>query len=63
MGVVVIMVGILFSLVRAGVLLMRGGSNSGGTLMALKWRILLSVVLFSALFVAFSMGYIQPHGL
>ena len=30
---------------------------------ALKWRVTFSVVLFVFLFVAWSVGWIQPHGL
>lgn len=62
-AVIFIMLGILFSLGVAGVGITQGGNKRGGTLIALKWRILLSVMLFFALFCAFSLGYIQPHGL
>ena len=57
--VIFMMLGILLSLGFAGA----GITKGGGTLLALKWRIVLSVILFFALFLAFFLGYIQPHGL
>tara|TARA_B110000879_G_C11048378_1_gene461748 strand:+ start:33 stop:236 length:204 start_codon:yes stop_codon:yes gene_type:complete len=57
------MMGILFALVLAGRGVIKGKGSNISTLLSLKWRIGLSVFLFMCLFIAFSCGLIQPHGL
>jgi hypothetical protein len=47
----------LFSLVH------NTDGSSTTTLKSLTWRINLSIGLFALLFVAFALGWLQPHGL
>lgn len=61
--IVFVMAGIVFFLIRAGLGLVNGKAKDGQTLMSLKVRIALSVALFILIFLAFALGYIQPHGL
>jgi len=43
--------------------LVQDKGNTNRTVKALSWRIGLSLSLFVLLFVAFSMGWIRPHGI
>ena len=61
--VVLVMVGIISAMFIAGKNILAGETRGNSALLSLKWRIGLSVSLFLVLFVAFSMGLIQPHGL
>lgn len=61
--VVLTMATILYALISGGVYLVKDGGKSTRTLNALKWRIGLSFSLFIFLFIAFSVGLIQPHSL
>jgi phosphotransferase system glucose/maltose/N-acetylglucosamine-specific IIC component len=63
--VILVMLGILASLGSALFHLVRTGRDGGDRRMvkALTWRIGLSVALFLALILAYSLGLIQPHDL
>jgi len=41
----------------------RGKADANRVVKALSWRIGLSFLLFILLFVAYSIGWIQPHGI
>ena len=60
--VIIVMLIILVALGSSLVFLIRDGGNSRRTVKALTWRIGLSLTLFLFLFLAFSMGWIKPHG-
>ena len=59
--VVVVLLGILFSLGSALFHLSTGKDDSGKMARALTWRVGLSVGLFLLLLFAWSQGWIQPH--
>lgn len=59
--VVLLLVAIVFSLGSALWQLGRGTGDSSKLLRALTWRITLSVLLFTLLFLAYWMGLIGPH--
>lgn len=61
--VVAVMLVILSALGSSLLFLIRDEGKSNRTVKALTWRIGLSLGLFIFLFIAFSMGWIQPHGL
>ncbi|GAB4393380.1 MAG: twin transmembrane helix small protein [Gammaproteobacteria bacterium] len=61
--VVVMMLIILFCLGSGLIYLVRDKGKTDRTVKALSWRIGLSLTLFILLFVAFAMGWIQPHGI
>lgn len=61
--IVLAMIGILYSLISAGIFLAHDQGKGMRTLTSLKWRIGLSVTLFILLFVGFALGLIQPHSL
>lgn len=62
--IILVFLGILFALGSAFFSMARGtGKDSKSTVRALTWRIALSVALFASLFVAYKLGWIQPHGL
>ena len=52
---------ILFALGSSLYFLVHDEGKSNRTVKALTWRIGLSLALFLFLFVAFSLGWIQPH--
>ncbi|MES2216839.1 MAG: twin transmembrane helix small protein [Pseudomonadota bacterium] len=55
---------ILYSLGSALFYLVRDkGKDNNRVAMALTWRIGLSMLLFILLFIAFSLGWIAPHGI
>jgi Protein of unknown function (DUF2909) len=55
---------ILYSLGSALFYLVRGAEgNDTRVAKALSWRIGLSMLLFILLFIAFSLGWIAPHGI
>lgn len=54
---------ILLSLGRGLYTLITKSDNPTSNVRALTWRISLSIALFASLFLAFWMGWIQPHGL
>ncbi|MBA3661236.1 MAG: twin transmembrane helix small protein [Gammaproteobacteria bacterium] len=54
---------IFFSLGSALFYLVRDQGFSERTVKALTWRIGLSLLLFILLFVAFALGWIQPHSI
>lgn len=60
--VIIVFIGIVGSLGSAMLYLVRDKGDSNRTLRALTWRIGLSVALFAALFLAYALGLIQPHG-
>lgn len=53
---------ILFALGSSLFFLVRDEGKSNRTVKALTWRIGLSLILFLFLFLAFSLGWIKPHG-
>lgn len=62
--VVIIFLGILFALGSAFFSMIRGeGGTSKKTVKALTWRISLSIGLLLFLYVAYQLGWIEPHGL
>lgn len=61
--VITVMLVILGALGSSLLFLIRDEGKSNRTVKALTWRIALSLSLFIFLFVAFSMGWIKPHGL
>lgn len=54
---------ILYSLGSGLYFLVKEKSRSTKVVKALTWRIGLSVVLFILLFIAYALGWIQPHGI
>jgi hypothetical protein len=60
--IILVMIVILLALGSALVFLVRDGGKSKNTVKALSWRIGLSLGLFLFLFLAFSLGWINPHG-
>lgn len=54
---------ILYSLGSALFFLVRDKSRSDRVVKALSWRIGLSLFVFILLFVAYALGWIQPHGI
>lgn len=60
--ILVVLAGIVISLGSALYHLSAHSADSGKMLRALKLRVALSVGLFVLLFVAWGLGYIQPHG-
>lgn len=61
--VVIFLLAILYSLGTALVFLVRNKEHSEDVVKALTWRIGLSLGLFVLLFVAYALGWIQPHGI
>ena len=61
--VIITMFVILFALGSGLYYLVKDTGNSKRTVKALSWRIGLSIALFLFLFIAYSMGWIQPHGI
>jgi hypothetical protein len=59
--VLIILLGIVFSLGSALFHLSRDGGGSNRTLKALTWRIGMSVGLFALLFVLYWLGIIEPN--
>ena len=57
------MIIILFALGSSLFFLVRDDGKSNRTVKALTWRIGLSLALFIFLWVAFSLGWIKPHGI
>ncbi len=60
--ILIVMLIILISLGSGLVFLVRDEGSSKRTVKALTWRIGLSLCLFLFLLLAFSMGWIKPHG-
>jgi len=60
--IVVCLIGIVLSLGTGLFHLVSGKRSSSGTVRALTVRVVLSVVLFLLLLLAWSQGMIQPHG-
>ncbi len=59
--IILVMLIILVSLGSGLFFLVRDGGKSKRAVKALTWRIGLSLILFLFLFLAFSMGWINPH--
>ena len=59
--VILVMIVILFSLGSGLLFLVRDKGTGNRTVKALTWRIGLSICLFIALLIGFSLGLIQPH--
>ncbi|MFA5959374.1 MAG: twin transmembrane helix small protein [Tatlockia sp.] len=60
--ILIVMLIILFALGSSLFFLVHDAGNTKRTVKALTWRIGLSLALFLFLFLAFSMGWIKPHG-
>jgi ABC-type nitrate/sulfonate/bicarbonate transport system substrate-binding protein len=61
--ILIALVAIFVSLAVALGFIARKGSASNRTVRALTIRIALSIALFTFLFVAWALGWIEPHGL
>jgi len=61
--ILIIMLIILITLFSGLVFLIRGNGETKNTVKALTWRIALSLSLFIFLIIAFSLHWINPHGL
>lgn len=61
--IIIVMIAILLALGYSLIFLVRDGGTSKQTVKGLSWRIGLSLGLFFFLFIAYSMGWITPHGL
>lgn len=61
--IIIVMLLILLMLGSGLIFLIRDGGVTKRTVKSLSWRIGLSLALFLFLFLAFSMGWISPHGL
>lgn len=61
--VILLLVFVFFSLGSALYFLIRDRDNSDRIVKALTWRIGLSLLIFVILFVAFALGWIQPHSI
>lgn len=61
--VILLLVSVFFSLGSALYFLIRDRDNSDRIVKALTWRIGLSLLIFVILFVAFALGWIQPHSI
>lgn len=59
--ILIVMLIILIALGSSLVFLVKDEGKTKRTVKALTWRIGLSLILFLFLFLAFSMGWIQPH--
>ena len=59
--IILLFISIVFALGSALYYLMIDRNNSDRIVKALSWRIGLSLILFILLFIAFAMGWIQPH--
>ncbi|KTC84839.1 twin transmembrane helix small protein [Legionella brunensis] len=59
--ILIVMLAILVALGSSLVFLVRDEGKTKRTVKALTWRIGISLILFLFLFIAFSMGWIQPH--
>lgn len=60
--ILIVMLIILIALGSSLFFLVHDEGKTQRTVKALTWRIGLSLVLFLFLFLAFSMGWIKPHG-
>lgn len=60
--VILVMLTIILSLGSALYFLVHDNGNTKRTVKALTWRIVISLSLFLFLFLAFSLGWISPHG-
>ncbi len=60
--IILVFIGIVGALGSAMFSMVRDDSDSKRTVRALTYRVGLSVALFVLLFVAWAMGWIQPHG-
>ncbi|CEK11443.1 twin transmembrane helix small protein [Legionella hackeliae] len=61
--ILIVMLIILGALGSSLIFLVKDEGKTKRTVKALTWRIGLSLILFLFLFLAFSMGWIQPHSL
>lgn len=61
--ILIIMLIILVTLFSGLVFLVRDNGKTKNTIKALTWRIALSLSLFIFLIIAFSLHWINPHGL
>lgn len=61
--VVIVMLGIVYSLGSAIISLMKDNNNKDRMVKALIWRVGISMALFLGLFIAYYYGLIQPHAL
>ena len=61
--IVAMMLVVTIYLGSALVSLVKDKGQTNSTVKSLSWRLGLSLCLFIALFVGFSMGWISPHGL
>lgn len=61
--IIVLFLGILFSLGKGLFHLVSDKSQSSKTVKALSWRIGLSIALFAFLMIMIGLGVIKPHGI
>jgi succinate dehydrogenase hydrophobic anchor subunit len=61
--VVLFLIAILVALFSGLFYLLRDSSDQKRVLRSLKWRVILQLLLIGFLILAFSQGWIRPHGL
>ncbi len=61
--ILIVMLIILVALGSSLLFLVRDEGKTNRTVKALTWRISLSLILFCFLLLAFSLGWIKPHGI
>ncbi|MCC5792332.1 MAG: twin transmembrane helix small protein [Legionellaceae bacterium] len=61
--IVLLMLIIVLALASSLIFLVKDEGKTKRTMIGLSWRIGLSLMLFFLLFLAFSLGWLQPHGL
>lgn len=61
--VVVLLIAICAALFSGAFFLVRDSSDKQRVLRSLRWRVILQLMLIAFLILAFSQGWIRPHGL
>lgn len=61
--IITVLLLILCSLGSALALLLKGPQAGGSLARALTWRVVLSLLLFGALFLFFFLGWLRPHAI
>lgn len=61
--IVVFLIAICVALFSGAFFLVRDSSDKQRVLRSLRWRVILQVMLIAFLILAFSQGWIKPHGM